>query len=82
MEVRIVLWEAPDVVKVPTSALVRQGEGWSVFVVAGDRIKRFSVEVGQRNAEEAEIRSGLDAGRQVVVHPSDHVIDGALGQIR
>ncbi len=82
VEVRIVAWEAADVVKVPTSALVRQGDGWSVFVVNGDRIQRVTVGVGQRNADEAEIRSGLEAGRQVVVHPSDQVIDGAAIEIR
>ena len=82
VEVRIVIWEEAEVVRVPTSALVRQGDGWSVFVVNGDRLQRVTVEVGQRNAEEAEIRSGLDAGRQVVVHPSDQAIDGALIEIR
>jgi len=82
VEVRIVLWEAADVVRVPTSALVRQGDGWSVFVVNADRIARVTVQVGQRNAEEAAITSGLDAGRQVVVHPSDQVIDGALIAVR
>ena len=82
VEVRIVIWEEAEVVRVPTSALVRQGDGWSVFVVNGDRLQRVTVEVGQRNAEEAEIRSGLDAGRQVVVHPSDQAIDGALIEVR
>jgi len=82
VEVRIVIWEEAEVVRVPTSALVRQGHGWSVFVVNGDRLQRVTVEVGQRNAEEAEIRSGLDAGRQVVVHPSDQAIDGALIEVR
>jgi HlyD family secretion protein len=61
---------------------VRQGEGWAVFVVDGDRIRRVTVEVGQRNAEEADIRSGLGAGLQLVVHPSDKVIDGARVEIR
>ena len=82
VEVRIVIWEEAEVVRVPTSALVRQGDGWSVFAVNGDRLQRVTVEVGQRNAEEAEIRSGLDAGRQVVVHPSDQAIDGALIEVR
>lgn len=82
VEVRIVIWEAADVVKVPTSALVRQGDRWAVFVVDGDRIRRVTVAVGQRNAEEAEIPSGLEAGAQVVVHPNDRVVDGALVEVR
>lgn len=82
VEVRIVIWEAADVVKVPTSALVREGDTWAVFVVDGDRIRKTAVVVGQRNSEEAEIRSGLDAGRPVVVHPSDRVSDGVLVEVR
>lgn len=82
VEVRIVIWEAADVVKVPTSALVREGDTWAVFVVDGDRIRKTAVVVGQRNSEEAEIRSGLDAGRPVVVHPSRRVSDGVLVEVR
>ena len=82
VEVRIVIWEAADVVKVPTSALVRQGDEWAVFVADGDRIRRVPVAVGQRNSEEAEVVSGIEAGRQVVVHASDRVIDGALIEVR
>ncbi|MDP3718243.1 MAG: efflux RND transporter periplasmic adaptor subunit [Acidobacteriota bacterium] len=82
VEVRIVIWEAADVVKVPTSALVRQGDRWAVFVVDGNRIRRVTVAVGQRNAEEAEIQSGLAAGAQVVVHPNDRVVDEALVEVR
>jgi HlyD family secretion protein len=82
VEVRIVIWEAADVVKVPISALVRDGAGWSAFVVEGDRVRRAPIEVGQRNAEEAEIRSGLEPGRSVVVHPSDQVVDQTLVEIR
>lgn len=82
VEVRIVIWEAADVVKVPTSALVRQGDEWVVFVVEGDRIRRQTVAVGQRNAEEAEVQSGLDAGALVVVHANDQVVDGALVEVR
>lgn len=82
VEVRIVIWEAADVVKVPTSALVREADAWTVFVADGDRIRKVAVVVGQRNSEEAEIRSGLEAAQQVVVHPSDRVIDGALVEIR
>ncbi len=82
VEVRIVIWEAAEVVKVPTSALVREGDLWTVLVVDGNHIRRVAVVVGQRNREEAEIQSGLDAGQPLVVHPSDRVVDGALVEVR
>ncbi|MEQ1757210.1 MAG: efflux RND transporter periplasmic adaptor subunit [Vicinamibacterales bacterium] len=82
VEVRIVMWEAPDVVKVPTSALVRQGEGWTVFVLDDGRVQQLPVDVGHRNSDQAEIRTGLEAGRQVVVHPSDQVVDGVTARVR
>lgn len=82
VEVRIVIWEAASVVKVPTSALVRQGDQWAVFVVNGGRVRRAVVAVGQRNADETEIQSGLEAGVPVIVHPSDRVVDGAPVEVR
>jgi HlyD family secretion protein len=76
VEVRVVIWEGRDVVKVPTSSLVRQGEGWAVFAAEAGRARLTPIELGRRNGLEAEVRSGLAAGQQVVVHPSDAVSDG------
>jgi HlyD family secretion protein len=39
VEVRIVVWETADAVKVPTSALFRRGEKWAVFVADGGRAR-------------------------------------------
>jgi len=33
VDARIVVFSRDDVVKVPTGALFREGEGWAVFVV-------------------------------------------------
>ena len=76
VEVRIVIWEGRDVVKVPTSSLVRQGERWAVFAADSGRARLRPIELGMRNALEAEVRSGLEAGQQVVTHPSDALADG------
>jgi HlyD family secretion protein len=77
VEAHIVVWEAPSVVRVPISALFRHGEGWAVFVVAGGRAQLRPVEIGERGAEQAEVRGGLSAGDRVVVYPSDQLRDGA-----
>jgi HlyD family secretion protein len=76
VEVRIVLWEGRDVLKVPAGALFRSGTGQAVFTVEAGRARRREVTVGHRNPDEAEILSGLAAGEPVIVHPSDAVADG------
>jgi HlyD family secretion protein len=76
VEVHIVLWEQPDVLKVPVSSLLRADGGWAVFVIAGNRATLRSVAVGQRNDIEAEVLSGLAPGDVVVVHPTDAVQPG------
>jgi HlyD family secretion protein len=76
VEVRIVVWQDDDVLKVPVGTLFRSGNDWAVFVAAGGRAARRTVEVGHRNNEEAEIVSGLGAGDALVLHPPDTLADG------
>jgi len=76
VETRVVLWEADDVLTVPLTALFRDGDRWSLFVAENGRARLRHVEVGQKNGIVAEIRQGIEAGEQVVAHPSDRVIDG------
>ena len=75
-EARIVVWSGDDVLQVPTAALFREGDEWSVFVVTEGVAKLRKVELGHRNADAAEIAAGLEAGEQVVIYPSDRVQDG------
>jgi HlyD family secretion protein len=76
VEVRIIVWERGDVLKVPTSSLFRRGEKWAVFTVQQNKAILREVEIGQRNDTDAELLSGLTEGAQVIVHPSDAVADG------
>ena len=76
VEASITLWEGKGIVKVPASALFRRGEGWSVFVAQDGRARLRSVEIGQRNATEAQVLGGLKEGEKVVLHPSDRIEDG------
>jgi HlyD family secretion protein len=77
VEVRIVIWESRDVVKVPTSALFRQGQQWAVYRVVDGRAQRTSVEMGHRTGQEAEIVTGVSVGDRVIVHPGDALKQGA-----
>lgn len=76
VEVRVVQWEQSDVLKVPTSALFRQGTDWAVFVAAGGRARSQTVTVGERTGLEAQVLAGLAETDRVIVHPSDSVTDG------
>ncbi len=76
VEARIVIDEADDVLKVPTSALFRVGKESAVFKVAGHAVQQQIVKIGRQNGLEAEVIEGLGPGDRVVIHPSDQVEDG------
>jgi HlyD family secretion protein len=76
VEARIVIDEAENVLKVPTSALFRVGGESAIFKVVGDEVHQQKVKVGRQNGLEAEILEGLDEGDFVVLHPSDQVDEG------
>ncbi len=76
VDARVTLDEIADAVIVPASALVREGAGWSVFVVTDGRARHRAVTLGRRAADAAAVASGLAAGERVVTYPSDLVADG------
>lgn len=75
-EGRVVVWQAENVLKVPVSSLFRRGESWALFVVENGEAHIREVEVGQRTSFDAEIKSGLEAGTEVIVHPANQIADG------
>lgn len=74
--VRITVYENPDTLRVPLSALFRQGQDWKVFVSSGGRARVRDVRIGERNSSFAELEGGLAEGERIVLHPSDRVADG------
>jgi HlyD family secretion protein len=75
-EVRIVTWEADDVVQVPTSALFRQGDAWAVYVLDGSSVRLTTLTIDHRNSQSAEVLQGVSPGDEVVIHPPDTLADG------
>ncbi|HYL75727.1 MAG TPA: efflux RND transporter periplasmic adaptor subunit [Bryobacteraceae bacterium] len=82
VDARIVIWESPSVLKVPASALFRNGQAWNAFVIENGRARVLPVEVGRRNAFEVEIVKGLNQGMGVVLHPANDLNDGARVTVR
>ncbi|MEJ2455061.1 MAG: HlyD family efflux transporter periplasmic adaptor subunit [Candidatus Thiodiazotropha sp.] len=76
VDVRIVLWEGTDVLKVPLTALFRDDSNWAVFVDNSGTAGKRDVKLGKRTGLEAEIIEGLEAGERIVVHPSDKITQG------
>jgi HlyD family secretion protein len=76
VEARVVVWETPDAIKVPSGALFRYGENWAVFVIKQQRAELRAVNIGHNNGQEAEVLSGLSPDDYVVAYPSDNVRHG------
>ena len=80
IEARILVWQADNVLQVPVSALFRRGKSWNLFVVENGQAHSRDVEVGQRTAFVAEIKSGLKEEAEVIVHPSNQISEGTQVQ--
>lgn len=80
VETSIVTWEASDVLKIPGGAAFRELNGWSVFVIESGKARRRAIEIGHRNQTEAEVLSGVTAGDEVILHPSNQLSDGVRVQ--
>ena len=66
-----------NVVIIPATALVREGEETAVFVVMGDKAQRRPVQVGLTDGTDLEIVSGVKAGEMVIVEGQNGMPDNA-----
>jgi HlyD family secretion protein len=76
VEARIEVFRAEQAIKVPQSSLFRHDGTWACFVVRDGAAELRGVEIGRRNDRHAQVLKGLAAGEQIIVHPSDRVLDG------
>ena len=74
--VHVKIWDAENALTLPVGALFRKGDDWAVFAVKDGRARTTLLRIGRRNNRVAEVLSGLSAGDQVVLHPSDRIEDG------
>ena len=59
----------------PTSTLVREGSASFALLYADGIVRRRDVEAGETRASRTDVRSGLRAGEQVVISPSDELLE-------
>lgn len=77
IDAKITVWEGENVIKAPIGALFRLHNKWRTYVVENGAAKLRDVTIGHTNDDFAEIVGGLKQGDIVVLHPSDHIFDGA-----
>jgi membrane fusion protein (multidrug efflux system) len=70
------------VAMVPEEAVLQRSDGAVVFrVVAGERVERRVVAIGEFHDGMIEVRSGLDAGDAVVTRGHSDLVDGAVVRV-
>lgn len=77
VETRFILWESDAVLQLPTSALFRSNDHWSVFVVEDERAALREVVPGRRSGLYTAVNDGLQQGEQVITHPGDRIRHGS-----
>ena len=61
----------------PSAAIVQRGNAEVAFVVEGGRVQRHALQLGRTLGDDREVLSGLAAGDQVVLAPTEGLVDGA-----
>ena len=82
VDARITIQAQDNALLAPSAALVRDGSGWRVFVVDGGRARVRAVTVKDRNADQAWIQDGLQAGETVLLYPGSMIEDGQAVKAR
>jgi HlyD family secretion protein len=74
--VSIAVQVIPDAVRIPASAVFRNGGGWAVFAVEGGRARLRPVSVLASSGGTAAVARGVTPGDRVVLYPGDRIADG------
>ncbi|MEI7798850.1 MAG: HlyD family efflux transporter periplasmic adaptor subunit [Opitutaceae bacterium] len=75
VEARVVIWEEPQVLKVPVSALFRQNNNWAVYALRHGRAVLIPVQIGRSSGIETQVLTGLNADDEVILYPGDRITD-------
>jgi len=77
VDVRVVVDEAKNTLRVPLGALFRHAEGWAVFKVVDGRAVLTPVGAAQADSHFRALTTGVAEHDRVIVFPSNAVSDGA-----
>jgi HlyD family secretion protein len=76
VDAAVVVQDDKDALRVPSSALFRDGARWAVYVVDDGRARVTPVDIGVTDGAATVATSGVHEGDAVIVEPSDAVRDG------
>ncbi|MDD8043641.1 MAG: efflux RND transporter periplasmic adaptor subunit [Verrucomicrobiota bacterium] len=84
VDVDVIVWAGQDVLRVPSGAVFRREQQWSVFLVEEGVARIAPVEIGARSDDWVQILTGLEADVPLIVYPPEELTDGgkvvALGE--
>lgn len=78
VDAHIIVWQAKNVLEIPSSAVFRNGDQWSVFVVEWKMAHRRDVTIGHQSPSATEILGGLEEGETVILHPPNDLSENSF----
>jgi HlyD family secretion protein len=75
VDVRVIVGEAKNAVRVPLGALFRHGSGWALYKVVDGRAKLTEVQVAEADSHFRAVTSGINEGEEVIVFPGATIAD-------
>ena len=81
VDAEFLVWQAEEVLQLPTSALFRADGEWVVFRVEEERARQVPITPGRRSGLVTQVLDGLEAGDLVITHPGERVAEGVRVRI-
>lgn len=82
LDTRITVFSRDDATIIPTGALFRTGDRWSVYAVQDGRAQPRTVELLRRSGRFAAVTAGVQPGDHVIVYPSDRIAPNVRVKVR
>lgn len=76
VDVEFLVWQAEEILQLPTGALFREAGQWTVFVVEDGHAISRRVAIGRRSGLATQVVAGLEQGERVILHPGERVANG------
>lgn len=76
LECKIILFEKPDSILIPTSALFRMDEKWAVFLIQKGKARLRLVGISHNSNGIARVESGIEPGDAIILYPGESIKDG------